>query len=180
MSYWPLIRLLPKETHFKFVSLAPYAAVLSVIAVLASFASFYFVGLNFGTDFKGGTMIEIATPGPAPLSEPETRWVYEEIERFQPDVVISVHAPFGVLDFDGPVNPPNRFGRLVFDPVGVYPGSLGNYSGVHKNIPVITIELPNSLAMPSDAEVKRIWTDMLSWIQRNVPQHNMPTVAGKR
>ena len=27
--HWPLIRLLPKETHFKFVSLAPYAAVLS-------------------------------------------------------------------------------------------------------------------------------------------------------
>jgi preprotein translocase subunit SecF len=68
MNHWPMIRLLPKETHFKFVSLAPYAAALSAIAVLASFASFYFVGLNFGTDFKGGTMIEISTPGPAPLS----------------------------------------------------------------------------------------------------------------
>jgi len=29
MMYWPLIRLLPKETHFKFVSFAPIAAVLS-------------------------------------------------------------------------------------------------------------------------------------------------------
>ena len=68
MMYWPLIRLLPKETHFKFVKFAPIAAVLSALAVLASFASFYFVGLNFGTDFKGGTLIEISTPGPAPLS----------------------------------------------------------------------------------------------------------------
>jgi preprotein translocase subunit SecF len=70
--HWPLIRLLPKETHFKFVSLAPFAAVLSGLAVLASVASFFLVGLNFGTDFKGGTLIEVATPGPAPLSQLRT------------------------------------------------------------------------------------------------------------
>ncbi|HCN87797.1 MAG TPA: murein peptide amidase A, partial [Oxalobacteraceae bacterium] len=61
-------------------------------------------------------------------------------------------------------------GRLVFSRVGVYPGSLGNYSGVQRNVPVITIELPNARAMPSDAEVHRIWQDMLTWIRRNVPQ----------
>jgi protein MpaA len=109
-------------------------------------------------------------PGTAPLSEPETRWINDEIERFHPQLIISVHAPFGVLDFDGPAPTPHQFGRLIFNRVGVYPGSLGNYSGVHKNVPVITIELPNSQAMPSDAEVKRIWLDMLKWIHRNVPQ----------
>ncbi len=108
-------------------------------------------------------------PGKAPISEPESRWVFDEIEHFQPDVVISVHAPFGVLDFDGlSTTPPSRFGRLMIDRVGVYPGSLGNYSGVHKNIPVVTIELPNSLVMPADAEVARIWQDMLNWVQHNV------------
>lgn len=112
-------------------------------------------------------------PGSAPLSEPETRWVNEEIERFQPQVIISVHAPFGVLDFDGPATPPRRFGQLFFNRVGVYPGSLGNYSGLHKNVPVITIELPNAQAMPSEAEMRRIWQDMLSWIQRNVPKETM-------
>ncbi|WP_243656667.1 M14 family zinc carboxypeptidase [Paucimonas lemoignei] len=109
-------------------------------------------------------------PGKQPLSEPESRWVNDEIARFKPDVVISVHAPFGVLDFDGPVQPPRKFGRLVFTPVGVYPGSLGNYSGLHKKVPIITIELPNALAMPSEAESKKIWEDMLTWIQRNVSQ----------
>lgn len=109
-------------------------------------------------------------PGAAPLSEPETRWLNEEMERFRPHVIISVHAPFGVLDFDGPAPAPRRFGRLYLSPVGVYPGSLGNYSGVHKNVPVITIELPNALAMPPQAEVKRIWNDMLGWIARNVAQ----------
>ncbi len=108
-------------------------------------------------------------PGRTALSEPESRWVNAEMERFRPHVIISVHAPFGVLDFDGPVAPPQHFGRLVFNRVGVYPGSLGNYSGMHKNVPVITIELPNARSMPSDAEVKRIWHDMLLWIENNVP-----------
>ncbi|MBV8664906.1 MAG: DUF2817 domain-containing protein [Burkholderiaceae bacterium] len=118
-------------------------------------------------------------PGTAPLSEPETRWINEEMERFKPQVIISVHAPFGVLDFDGPAPKPHQFGRLLFNPVGVYPGSLGNYSGVHKNVPVITIELPNARTMPSDAEVRRIWQDMLSWIQRNVPKQEITTAAAQ-
>lgn len=108
-------------------------------------------------------------PGHAPLSEPESRWISDEIERFRPDVIVSVHAPFGVLDFDGPVTPPRRFGRLVYSGVGVYPGSLGNYSGLHKRVPVITIELPNAKTMPPEVEVQRIWQDMLTWIKRNVP-----------
>jgi protein MpaA len=110
-------------------------------------------------------------PGSAPLSEPESRWVYDEMTRFHPDVIISVHAPYGVLDFDGPTEPPHRFGRLQLNQVGVYPGSLGNYSGVHNNVPVITIELPNAQKMPSEAEARRIWLDMLRWMDDNVEPH---------
>ena len=113
-------------------------------------------------------------PGKAPLSEPETRWLHEEMERFKPHVIVSVHAPFGVLDFDGPAPAPTRFGRLLINRVGVYPGSLGNYSGRYKNIPVITIELPNALAMPPESEVRRIWQDMLAWIRANIPKHHFP------
>lgn len=108
-------------------------------------------------------------PGQSPLSEPESRWLNDEMERFRPHVIISVHAPFGVLDFDGPkAKAPRRFGRLYFNRVGVYPGSLGNYGGMHKNVPVITIELPNALAMPPKDEVQRIWLDMLAWIERSL------------
>ena len=67
MSFWPLIRLLPKETHFKFVSLAPFAAILSAILVLGSVASLAVYGLNLGVDFKGGTSLELKTPGPVNL-----------------------------------------------------------------------------------------------------------------
>jgi protein MpaA len=109
-------------------------------------------------------------PGKGPLSESETRWLKTEIDRFKPNVIVSVHAPFGVLDFDGPAPVPERFGRLQFNRVGVYPGSLGNYSGLHRNIPVITIELPNAQAMPPAKEIDRIWIDMLTWIKLNVQQ----------
>lgn len=120
-------------------------------------------------------------PGQSPLSEPETRWLNEEMERFRPDVIISVHAPFGVLDFDGPAKAPRKFGRLHFSRVGVYPGSLGNYGGMHKNVPVITIELPNALKMPPPDEVQRIWGDMLAWIARDAPSKGGKfNVAGPR
>ena len=91
------------------------------------------------------------------------------IDRFRPHVIISVHAPFGVLDLDGPAKAPRRFGKLHFSRVGVYPGSLGNYGGAHKNVPVITIELPHALDMPDRAETRRIWVDMIDWIARSVP-----------
>jgi len=68
MSFWPLIRLLPKETHFKFVSFAPFAAIASAIAVIASCVSLAVLGLNLGVDFQGGTSLEILTPGPAPVA----------------------------------------------------------------------------------------------------------------
>ena len=67
--HWPLIRLLPRETHFKFVSFAPYAAAVSGLAVLAACVCFVVFGLNFGTDFRGGTEIQIRTPGAAPLAQ---------------------------------------------------------------------------------------------------------------
>lgn len=103
-------------------------------------------------------------PGKAPVTEPESRWFAEEIERFAPDVIISVHAPLGLLDFDGPAAAPSRFGKLYLEPVGVYPGSLGSYSGITLGIPVVTLELPHALVMPKRDEQDKIWQDMLTWL----------------
>ena len=68
-SFWPLIKFVPAQTHFKFTRLAPYAAIVSGLAVIASVVSFFTLHLNLGLDFKGGTVIEFVTPGPAPLGE---------------------------------------------------------------------------------------------------------------
>lgn len=108
-------------------------------------------------------------PGPKPLSEPETRFLHEQMERFKPHLIVSIHAPYGVLDFDGPSVPPSRLGRLYLDQVGIFPGSLGNYGGVHKGVPVVTIELPNALRTPLDAEIRQMWLDLLRWTADKIP-----------
>lgn len=102
-------------------------------------------------------------PGTKPVSEPESRFLLEQMDSFKPNLIVSVHAPYGVLDFDGPSVPPSKLGRLYLDQVGIFPGSLGNYAGVHRRIPVVTIELPSAGRLPQDAEVRQMWMDLLRW-----------------
>lgn len=102
-------------------------------------------------------------PGNKPLSEPESRFLNDQIDRFEPNLIVSVHAPYGVLDFDGPIEPPHRLGRLYLDQVGIFPGSLGNFGGVHKGVPVVTIELPSATRTPTDDEMHQMWKDLLKW-----------------
>lgn len=135
---------------------------------------------NFPTpDWKSGAMAywENRTkkdprryPGEGPLSEPETRLLVQMIEEFKPDAIVSIHAPYGVLDYDGPDVPPERFGYLRLNQLGTYPGSLGNYAGIYLQLPVITLELPHAGLMPTAAQSQRIWSDMLSWLEKNVPR----------
>lgn len=112
-------------------------------------------------------------PGPAPLSEPETQWLAQQIKEFAPDVIVSIHAPHGILDFDGPRDAPQHLGNLHLNLLGTYPGSLGNYAGVVKQIPVITIELPSAGIMPSTQEISRIWMDLVRWLDNNLPANSL-------
>jgi protein MpaA len=107
-------------------------------------------------------------PGPTPLSEPESRWLHAEIENFKPDAIVAIHAPFGIVDFDGPSTPPGSLGHLSLNLLGTYPGSLGNYAGVQQGIPVVTVELPSAGRMPSAAEQKKIWTDLVLWLDGHI------------
>jgi len=36
-------------------------------------------------------------------------------------------------------------------------------------VPVLTIELPSAGRLPEPAEMRRIWQDMLTWIEQNIP-----------
>jgi protein MpaA len=112
-------------------------------------------------------------PGKTPLSEPESKYVLKLIEEFQPDVIVSIHAPYGLLDFDGLQVPPTQLGRLYLDRVGIFPGSLGNYAGLQNNIPVVTIELPIATAAPGEAEMHQMWRDLRIWMTRTIPQHGI-------
>ena len=102
-------------------------------------------------------------PGPTALSEPESQWVHQQIESFQPQLIVSVHAPYGVLDFDGPPPPPSRLGKLMLDQVGIYPGSLGNYGGIVLGVPVVTIELKQANHV-SATDAAAMWNDLQVWI----------------
>lgn len=108
-------------------------------------------------------------PGPAAASEPETVWVQDEIARFAPHAIVQVHAPYGVLDYDGPRTPPRNLGFLDLKDLGTYPGSLGNYAGEFHRIPTLTLELPNATSIPTATQSAKIWDDLLRWLDKNRP-----------
>ncbi len=121
-------------------------------------------------------------PGHEPLSEPETRWLTAIIRGFQPDAIISVHAPLGLVDYDGPGEPPASLGSLRLRRLGNFPGTLGHFAGVDYGIPVVTIELESAGRMPAPGEVTAIWTDMVRWLGTSVPfersEERMTDMAG--
>lgn len=99
-------------------------------------------------------------PGHFPNSEIETVFQIQLIDEFDPDKILSIHAPLGFLDYDGPgdqvpraltnseakakklvraISESSRNYRIV--DYSFYPGSLGNYAGNERNIPTITLEL---------------------------------------
>jgi hypothetical protein len=109
-------------------------------------------------------------PGKAPLSEPESSWLVDYINDFNPDIIVAVHAPHGIVDYDGPRNGPYKLGRLYLNLLGTYPGSLGNYAGIQRQIPVVTIELPYAGIMPTSSEISSIWRDMVKWLSENITE----------
>jgi murein peptide amidase A len=81
-------------------------------------------------------------PGPYAASEPETRCVMSHIAQFRPDFIISVHTPYGILDFDGPkLSELPKVKGLPWRSLGTFPGSLGRYMWHDQSVPVLTVEL---------------------------------------
>lgn len=110
-------------------------------------------------------------PGPMAASEPETQWMVQLIERFKPTAIISVHAPYGLLDYDGPEHAqPNKIGHLKHRALGTYPGSLGRYAGEHLNIPVLTLELKSAGRMPNQTEINHMLQDLENWVAEKIEQ----------
>lgn len=94
-------------------------------------------------------------PGAAPGSEVETQCVLKHIQEFNPDLVVSIHTPYGQFDFDGPSHKKLNSNLLPWKRIGTFPGSLGRYLWDERRIPVLTIELrPDSLKRNSSSFIR--------------------------
>ena len=89
--------------------------------------------------------------GDAPNSEIETQFLVYVIEKYKPDVIISFHAPYCVVNYDGDAREialeiSNITEYPVKESIGYpTPGSFGTFAGIEKQIPTITLELDETL-----------------------------------
>jgi protein MpaA len=103
-----------------------------------------------GSEFFGGE---------EPGSEIETRFIIEILDEYQPARILTIHAPYKVVNYDGPAEKiAENMSKLNGYPIQVdigypTPGSFGTYAGKGKGIPVITLELPE------DCNLETAWLD---------------------
>ena len=63
------LRLVPDVTNIKFFNYTKFWLGVSILGILLSFASLAVRGLNYGVDFRGGTLIMASTPEARDVAE---------------------------------------------------------------------------------------------------------------
>lgn len=80
-------------------------------------------------------------------SEIETQFLIDTIDEFKPEIILTLHAPYKVVNYDGPAKKiAEKISKIINYPAEASigyptPGSFGTYAGVERNIPTITLEL---------------------------------------
>ena len=80
-------------------------------------------------------------------SEIETGFITEIIEIYNPELILTLHAPFKVVNYDGNAQEiSEKISQIINYPVEPSigyptPGSFGTYAGIERKIPTITLEL---------------------------------------
>ena len=70
----PPLRIVPDDTKFDFTRFRRISFPISALLTIAAITLFFTHGLNFGIDFKGGTLMEVqAKNGPADISDMRTK-----------------------------------------------------------------------------------------------------------
>ncbi len=114
-------------------------------------------GIDLNRNFPSGNRINNDRFGVTGLTEPESQILHDLIIDWHPSRIISIHQPLACLDYDGPAEELTRFIRLYcglpIRKLGARPGSLGSFSGVDLNIPIVTMELKASDSQRSPNEL---------------------------
>ena len=124
-------------------------------------------------------------PGKHALSEQETIFQVNLINRYNPQKVVSVHAPLTLLDYDGPsfsqdkgvvakellIQMSDAAGKYKISNYPFFPGSLGNWAGNERRIPTFTLELPNSDWNKTDRYFKLFRTAIHHAIKHDLNVH---------
>jgi len=107
---------------------------------------------NWGEDTsKAGPNPEDYNGGTSPASEIETNFVIDIIKEYEPKLIITLHAPYKIVNYDGPAQDiAEKISKIINYPVEASigyptPGSFGTYCGVERNIPTITLELDEKI-----------------------------------
>ena len=85
--------------------------------------------------------------GSSPASEKETEFIIGIVEKFKPQMILTLHAPYKIVNYDGPRDcVVEKIAKIMNYPVESSigyptPGSFGTWAGVEKNILTITLEL---------------------------------------
>ena len=85
--------------------------------------------------------------GAEPASETETQFIINIIDEFKPETILTLHAPFKVVNYDGPAaGLAEKISEIIKYPVEASigyptPESFGTYAGIERNIKTITLEL---------------------------------------
>jgi protein MpaA len=102
-------------------------------------------GIDLNRNFSTKNRVNNLISGQTPLSEPESQILEELILEYKPNRIISIHQPFGCIDYDGPAEDlANMIAArtdLPVEKLGAKAGSLGSFTGVDLGIPTITLEL---------------------------------------
>ena len=84
-------------------------------------------------------------------SEIETQFLIDTINEFKPKKILTLHAPYKVVNYDGPAKDwAEQVSKIINYPVEASigyptPGSFGTYAGVERQIPTITLELDEEI-----------------------------------
>ncbi len=85
--------------------------------------------------------------GDSPASEEETKFIIDIIEKNKPKLILTLHAPYKVVNYDGDAKEISEkiseiIGYPVEESIGYpTPGSFGTWAGIERSIPTVTLEL---------------------------------------